>query len=115
MTAQILNYSLKNDVAMLTMDDGKANALGHAMIAALTEALDRAQNEAKAVLISGREKRFCAGFDLKTAADGSARDWIAQVDIPAGWSDPVADPIPGPMGPSRLMSAPRRYCGIWRG
>ena len=70
MTAQMLNYSLKNDVAMLTMDDGKANALGHAMIAALTEALDRAQNEAKAVLISGREKRFCAGFDLEVMASG---------------------------------------------
>ncbi len=70
MTAQILNYSLKNDVAMLAMDDGKANALGHAMIAALTEALDRAQNEAKAVLISGREKRFCAGFDLEVMASG---------------------------------------------
>lgn len=70
MTAQILNYSVKNDVAMLAMDDGKANALGHAMIAALSEALDRAQSEAKAVLISGREKRFCAGFDLEVMASG---------------------------------------------
>lgn len=66
----MLNYSVKNDVAMLAMDDGKANALGHAMIAALSEALDRAQNEAKAVLISGREKRFCAGFDLEVMASG---------------------------------------------
>ncbi|MBX3491924.1 MAG: crotonase/enoyl-CoA hydratase family protein [Parvibaculum sp.] len=70
MTAQMLNFSVKNDVAMLAMDDGKANALGHAMIAALSEALDRAQNEAKAVLISGREKRFCAGFDLEVMASG---------------------------------------------
>ena len=70
MTAQMLNYSVKNDVAMLAMDDGKANALGYSMIAALSEALDRAQNEAKAVLISGREKRFCAGFDLEVMASG---------------------------------------------
>ena len=56
-------------------------------------------------VLTGADGAFCAGFDLKTAADGSARDWIAQVDIPAGWSNPVADPIPGPMGPSRLMLA----------
>jgi enoyl-CoA hydratase len=69
-SASILNYSVENDIARLAMDDGKANALGHAMIAALNDALDRAQNDAKAVLISGREKRFCAGFDLDVMGSG---------------------------------------------
>lgn len=70
MSTQILNYSVENDIAMLAMDDGKANALGHAMIGEINAALDRAQNEAKAVLISGRDKRFCAGFDLEVMASG---------------------------------------------
>ena len=33
-------------------------------------ALDRADAEAKAVLLVGREGRFCAGFDLKTMMSG---------------------------------------------
>ncbi|MEQ9520040.1 MAG: crotonase/enoyl-CoA hydratase family protein [Parvibaculum sp.] len=72
MTTGILNYELKNEIAHLHMDDGKANALGHAMIDALNEAIDRAEKEAKAILISGREKRFCAGFDLSVMASGPA-------------------------------------------
>lgn len=71
MSESILNYDLKNSVAVLHMDDGKANALGHDMIAALSEALDRAETEANAVVLMGREKRFCAGFDLSIMSSGS--------------------------------------------
>lgn len=70
MAGQILDYTLENGVAVLTMDDGRANALGHDMIAALTAALVRADKEAKAILLLGREKRFCAGFDLEVMAAG---------------------------------------------
>lgn len=70
MAAEILNYTLDGEVAVLTMDDGRANALGHAMIDALQAGLARAESEAKAVLILGREKRFCAGFDLEVMASG---------------------------------------------
>ena len=72
MTASILTYELKNDVAHLHMDDGKANALSHAMIDALNDAIDKAESEAKAIMISGREKRFCAGFDLSVMYGGPA-------------------------------------------
>lgn len=70
MAASILNYTLNDGVAVLTMDDGRANALGHDMIGALKAALTRAEGEAKAVLLLGREKRFCAGFDLEVMAAG---------------------------------------------
>lgn len=70
MTDSILTYELKDGVALLHMDDGKANALGHDMIDALNSALDRAETEAKAVVILGRENRFCAGFDLRAMASG---------------------------------------------
>lgn len=72
MAAPILDYQLNDGVAVLTMDDGRANALGHAMIGALKTALIRAEGEAKAVLLVGREKRFCAGFDLEVMAAGPA-------------------------------------------
>ncbi len=45
---------------------------------------------------------FCAGFDLKAAAGREGADWIAGLDLPADWN-PMEDPRPGPMGPTRLM------------
>lgn len=54
-------------------------------------------------VLTGAGGAFCAGFDLKSAAQGEGVDWIAGLDIPAGWDDPAATPLPGPMGPSRLM------------
>lgn len=56
-------------------------------------------------ILTGAGGAFCAGFDLKAAADGSARGWIEEVAIPDGWEDAMARPLPGPMGPSRLMLA----------
>ncbi|MGV8997882.1 MAG: crotonase/enoyl-CoA hydratase family protein [Parvibaculaceae bacterium] len=70
MSASILDYTLNDGVAVLTMDDGRANALGYAMIEALSAAFARAEGEAKAIVILGREKRFCAGFDLEVMASG---------------------------------------------
>lgn len=54
-------------------------------------------------ILTGADGYFCAGFDLKTAGSGAANDWMAALAIPDGWIDPMAQPIPGPMGPSRLM------------
>lgn len=61
----LLSYELENSVAVIRMDDGKANALSPAMIEALGAALERAKTEAKAVALFGRPGRFSAGFDLK--------------------------------------------------
>lgn len=60
-----LTYSLEGKVALLAMDDGKANALSPSMIEALLEALTRAEAEASAVVLIGRAERFSAGFDLR--------------------------------------------------
>jgi len=52
------------DVAVIRVDDGKANALGFEVLDGLLGALDDAA-DAKAVCIIGRPGRFSAGFDLK--------------------------------------------------
>jgi enoyl-CoA hydratase len=52
------------------MDDGKANALSVPMIEALTAAIDRAEQEATAIVLAGRPERFCAGFDLRVMMSG---------------------------------------------
>jgi enoyl-CoA hydratase len=60
----LVRYALHDRVAVLTLDDGKANALSPATIAALHATLDRAERDAAAVLLVGRPGRFSAGFDL---------------------------------------------------
>jgi enoyl-CoA hydratase len=58
------------DVAVITLDDGKANALSFAVLDGLNEALDTVESSAKAVVIMGREGKFSAGFDLKVMTGG---------------------------------------------
>lgn len=70
MPTDILSYALDGSTAILHMDDGKANALSEAMIDALVAGLARAEREAKAVILTGRADKFCAGFDLKTMMSG---------------------------------------------
>ena len=50
----IVSFAVRDGVATLTMDDGKANALSLAMSQALDAGLDRAVKEAKVVVIRGR-------------------------------------------------------------
>jgi len=65
-----LTYVLEGDVAVLRMDDGKANALSHAMIDGLQRCLERAASEAGAVALLGRPGMLSAGFDLATMGAG---------------------------------------------
>ena len=59
-----LTYRLEGNVAALVFDDGKANVLNDASIAALHAAMDRAEHEAGSVVLVGRPGRFSGGFDL---------------------------------------------------
>ena len=59
---------IQNDIALIRMDDGKANAINFEMIAALNTALDTAEAGAKAIVLSGRDGRFSGGFDLNAFA-----------------------------------------------
>src|SRR3954447_7782483 len=56
--------TIDDGVAVVTMDDGKMNAVGHAVLDSLHAALDTAAAEARAVCIVGNEKALSAGFDL---------------------------------------------------
>jgi enoyl-CoA hydratase len=63
-------YELQDSVAVLRVDDGKANAFSFTLIEALHAALDRAEKEAKAVAWIGRAGRFSGGFDLGVMRSG---------------------------------------------
>lgn len=78
--SELVRFSMQGRVAVIQMDDGKANALSHDMLDGLNGAFDRAEtDEAGAIMLAGRPGRFSAGFDLSVmrAGDGDAvRDLV---------------------------------------
>lgn len=64
-------YHLDGDVAVLTLNRPESfNAITARLAADLIDALDRAGREARAALITGAGKAFCAGADLAEIVDG---------------------------------------------
>ena len=70
MSSEILAYELDDSIALLRIDDGKANAVSYTFIDAVNAGLDRAVREARAAVIVGRPERFSAGFDLTVLRNG---------------------------------------------
>lgn len=56
---------MHGDVAVITMDDGKRNAINPTMVNSINASLDEAESKAKCVVLTGRAGTFSAGFDLK--------------------------------------------------
>ena len=84
MTDSAVTYELQDRVALITVDDGKANAISHEIASDLHDALERANLEAGAVVLAGRPGRFSAGFDLSvmTSSPEAARNLLkAGADI----------------------------------
>lgn len=68
-----MNYELSNAIAIVTINDGKANVVGPSFLDAINDALDRAEREkAGAVILRGRDGMFSAGFDLGEFKKGPA-------------------------------------------
>ena len=59
-------------VAVVTLDDGRANAITREVVDDINGHLDGidADDDVRAVLIAGRPGRFCAGFDLEAMTGG---------------------------------------------
>ncbi|MEO1000266.1 MAG: enoyl-CoA hydratase-related protein, partial [Pseudomonadota bacterium] len=95
-------------VRILALDRAEArNAVDPETATTLFEAVQAAEADESvaAIVLSGMHGAFCSGFDLKRAAKGLDAGWRARHAIPADWTDPRARPLPGPMGPTRLMPA----------
>jgi enoyl-CoA hydratase len=76
-----VTLTVADDVATVAIDDGKANALSHAVLAGVEQALDQAMDAgAKVVVIEGRDGKFSAGFDLSVMTSGAtqARDMLGR-------------------------------------
>ena len=72
-----IGLDLRDDVALITLDDGKKNAITPDALADLNVAFDKAEADAKAVVLAGRPGSFCAGFDLATMTGGDVKAIMA--------------------------------------
>lgn len=64
-------FEIDGEIAVVTLDDGKANAIGHATLRALHDALDRAEADAGALVVAGGPKAFSAGYDLAVMTEST--------------------------------------------
>jgi len=71
--SDLLSYALEGRVATISMDDGKVNAFSIAMLTELHAAFDQAEKDEAIVVLTGRDKYFSAGFDLKVFTEQPER------------------------------------------
>ncbi len=61
-----MKYRVLNNIAILSFDDGKVNAVGPRFLDDINSGLDRAETEqVDAIILRGREGIFSGGFDLE--------------------------------------------------
>lgn len=72
-----VTYTRDDSIAVIRMDDGKVNALGPTMQQALNEAIDEADRDnVGAIVITGNQRVFSGGFDLKILTSGEVQPAI---------------------------------------
>ena len=77
--SDLVQYSLNDGVATLTLANGKVNAVSPAVIEAFNAALDLAQAAEAVVIVTGQPGILSGGYDLKVMASGpqAAIDLVA--------------------------------------
>ena len=70
MSDKIATLTSKDDISIIILNDGKANVFSPKMIQDVNECLDKVPTESGALIITGREGMFSAGFDLKIISAG---------------------------------------------
>ena len=70
---QLATYSFEEGISTITLDDGKANVMSVQMLEEINVALDDAERQGGAVILTGREKMFSGGFDLSVFKAGDQK------------------------------------------
>ncbi|MFF7709533.1 crotonase/enoyl-CoA hydratase family protein [Pseudomonas sp. NPDC007930] len=68
--SELITYQLNDGVATLALCNGKVNALSPALIEAIGECLDRAEQDKAVVVLTGQPGLFSGGYDLKVMTSG---------------------------------------------
>ena len=62
---ECVKLTLEDNYLLITIDNGKANAISHEVLDAINNCLDLAEQGNKVVIITGKPGIFSGGFDLK--------------------------------------------------
>ena len=75
-----VRYKSEENYALITIVNGKANAISHEVVAGLNAGFDKALEEDKVVVLTGQPGIFSAGFDLKvmTKSAASAKELVTK-------------------------------------
>ncbi len=68
--APCVKVEREGGLAIVTLDDGKANAISPQLERELSAAIDDAAMRGEALVVAGRPGRFCAGYDLSVMGSG---------------------------------------------
>jgi enoyl-CoA hydratase len=67
----LIDFSINERIAIITLKNGKVNAISPQMITEINSALDQAESAKAAVIITGQAGIFSGGYDLKTMKESS--------------------------------------------
>lgn len=69
---ELIDFEINEQIAVITLKNGKVNAISPQVIAEINSALDQAQAAEAVVIFTGREGMFSGGYDLKVMKESSA-------------------------------------------
>ncbi|MCD8415834.1 crotonase/enoyl-CoA hydratase family protein [Tenacibaculum dicentrarchi] len=62
----LIDYTSEENYVIITLNNGKVNAISHEVIDSLNQLLDKAEAKKKVVILTGQPGIFSAGYDLKS-------------------------------------------------
>ncbi|MCG8763220.1 crotonase/enoyl-CoA hydratase family protein [Tenacibaculum finnmarkense] len=62
----LIDYTSEENYVIITLNNGKVNAISHEVIDSLNQLLDKAEAQKKVVILTGQPGIFSAGYDLKS-------------------------------------------------
>lgn len=68
---ELIDLDINEQIATITLKNGKVNAISHQVIAEINDALDQAEAANAVVILTGQPGIFSGGFDLKTMKESS--------------------------------------------
>ena len=81
MAEKLATLSQENDISIIKLDDGKANAFSFEMLSQVNTLLAQVPKDSGVLVITGRDGLFSGGFDLKTLATGDMEKITTMVQL----------------------------------
>jgi len=69
---ELINVDINKKIAVITLKNGKVNAISPQTISEINSALDQAEAASAVVILTGQAGIFSGGYDLKTMKESSA-------------------------------------------